>query len=394
MTSPFPRSARLLAGESRLGSGLLFVSALVLFGVWILWFVGARVPVYAASEHARLEVLRATHPVDAPAAGRAIDVQLTLDAIVTVGDVLVELDATTERLLLAEARAKASGIAPQVEATRKQAIAEERALVAYREQLGSTLLEADSRLQEADILTRAGVVEAERARRLFAQNLVPESDLTRARAEAERRAASQAALRATVERLRRESATGERDRASRVASLQRDVARLDAELASFAATINSLEHVIEARTIRAPASGRLGEVGTVRVGSVLAQGEHIATVVAGGDLRVVASFAPAAALGRVSAGQRARIRLDGFPWTEYGAVDATVTQVATELRDGLARVELTVDPRSSTRIPLQHGLPGVVEVTVEEVSPATLILRAVGRRAIATTPVSSAKSAP
>lgn len=50
MTSPFPRSARFLAGESRLGSGVLFVCALAFFGIWIASFVGARVPVYAASE--------------------------------------------------------------------------------------------------------------------------------------------------------------------------------------------------------------------------------------------------------------------------------------------------------------------------------------------------------
>ena len=32
-----------------------------------------------------------------------------------------------------------------------------------------------------------------------------------------------------------------------------------------------------------------------------------------------------------------------------------------------------------TTIPLQHGLPGTVEVEVERVSPATLVLREVGK---------------
>ena len=40
---------------------------------------------------------------------------------------------------------------------------------------------------------------------------------------------------------------------------------------------------------------------------------------------------------------------------------------------------VTVDAASATRIPLQHGLPGKVEVTVEESTPARLVLRAAGK---------------
>src|SRR5262249_6346494 len=158
---------------------------------------------YEASEHARLEVVRATHPVDTQAAGRVIAVNLTLDTTVQAGDVLVELDAATERLQLAEARAKASGIAPQVDATRKPAIAEERALTAYRDQLGATLLEAEGHLKEGQILSSVGKIEAERSERLLAAGLVPEAEVTQKRGEFDRRRASEASLQATVERLRR-----------------------------------------------------------------------------------------------------------------------------------------------------------------------------------------------
>ena len=36
---------------------------------------------------------------------------------------------------------------------------------------------------------------------------------------------------------------------------------------------------------------------------------------------------PEAALGRVRPGQSARMRLSGFPWTQWGTVPATVTRV-------------------------------------------------------------------
>ncbi len=379
MPSPFPNTVRLLTGQSTLGGRLLLLSSVALFGGWGAWFGSARVPVYEASEHARLEVLRATHPVDSLVTGRVVSVHLSLDALVAAGDVLVELDAVSERLQLAQARAKMSGIALELEATRKQIAAEERALAAFRQQLNAALPEAESRLREGEILTRAAKVEAERAQRLYAETLVPEAERARAKAEADRRVEAEQGLRATRDRVRRESTTGEADRQSRIATLEREEARLDAERGSLTASVLSLENDIERRTIRAPAAGRVGELGSARIGSVLAQGDHVATIVASGDLRVVASFEPASALGRIRAGQRARIRLDGFPWTEYGAIDATVTEVATELRDGRARIELSVSPRASSRIPLQHGLPGIVEVTVEEVTPATLVLRAAGR---------------
>jgi hypothetical protein len=97
-----------------------------------------------------------------------------------------------------------------------------------------------------------------------------------------------------------------------------------------------------------------------------------------GMLKIMTDFLPPAALGRIQPGQPARLRLEGFPWTQYGAVSATVASVASEVRDGWVRVELAVHPDAAPPIPLQHGLPGTVEVEVDHVSPATLVLRTAG----------------
>src|SRR5690606_35691448 len=117
--------------------------------------------------------------------------------------------------------------------------------------------------------------------------------------------------------------------------------------------------------------------------------------------RVHAAFPAATAMGRIVPGQSARIRLDGFPWSQYGTISAVVEQVAGESRDGLVRVELAVthndddDDDSDVLaglVPLQHGLQGSVEVAVEQVSPAVLVLRAAGRRNLASAPVADARS--
>src|SRR5262249_19890978 len=64
----------------------------------------------------------------------------------------------------------------------------------------------------------------------------------------------------------------------------------------------------------------------------------------------------------------------------YGSVTDRVASVADEARDGRLRVECSITPDPASLIPLQHGLPGAVEVEGARVSPATLVLHAVGKR--------------
>jgi hypothetical protein len=103
---------------------------------------------------------------------------------------------------------------------------------------------------------------------------------------------------------------------------------------------------------------------------------------------VVAEFPPSSALGRIRPSQAARLRLVGFPWTEYGSIAAVVNAVASEVRAGTVRVELAIQPDEASAVPFQHGLPGTVEIEVERVAPATLVLRAGGR--LLTRPVTQA----
>jgi membrane fusion protein (multidrug efflux system) len=68
--------------------------------------------------------------------------------------------------------------------------------------------------------------------------------------------------------------------------------------------------------------------------------------------------------------------------------------VGNEVRDGRVRVELAIDPHPHSAIPIQHGLPGSVEVQIERVSPATLALRAAGRLIAAPQTVPASQAGP
>jgi membrane fusion protein (multidrug efflux system) len=243
----------------------------------------------------------------------------------------------------------------------------------------AAVAEAQARLTEAEATAAVREERAQRMAQLPPGQQLSALELLQARAEAAAARASADALRTEISREGLERRGDQGDREVRVAQLEREIATLSGAIGTSAAAVAGLAEAVERRHVRAPVAGRLGEVATVVVGAVLAQGAQVATIVPRGDLRIVASFPPSEALGRVRAGQAARLRLDGFPWTWYGTVSATVTGVADEVRDGAVRVELVPEVQATSPIPLQHGLPGEVEVGVEDVAPVTLVLRAAGR---------------
>ena len=155
------------------------------------------------------------------------------------------------------------------------------------------------------------------------------------------------------------------------------MASLDAEAARAAAAARRWTLEVERRTVRAPVDGRLARVEAVRPGQVLAPGARVAEVVPPGRMRIVADL-PAEATGRIRAGQTARLRLDAFPPTRYGTVQARVARVGAEPRGGRVRVECEV-VRAPAGIPLQHGLAGTLEIAVGAETPAALLAGAADR---------------
>jgi multidrug resistance efflux pump len=375
----FATARRTLETDGFRGTTLGVLLVVGLLGAWGAWFIGAQVALYAVSETARLEMSEAAHPVAAPVAGRVVATHLILGHDVQGGEVLVELEATAQQLQMEEEQARVRMLAPQLTALHTAIAAEEQALREARHAARVALEEARARLREAEVAARAADEEAGLFARLQARNLSSQLDLLRAKGEAQKRRAAADTLRLAMSRLDSEHRTQESDRQARLEGLRRDVTRLTGDMTTAAATVERLAHEIERRHLRAPVAGRLGEVAEPRTGSVVREGDRLAAVVPRGELQVVADFPPPSALGRIQPGQRARLRLEGFPWTQYGSLGATVRRVASEGRHGRVRVELSVDPDGAALIPRQHGLPGVVEVQVERVAPATLVWRAAGQ---------------
>ena len=378
MASTFFRSLRSLEADNSQRSYLGLALAASLLTGWILWLFLAHVSVYAVTNKADLEVDRAAHPVESIVVGRVVATHMVLDQQVKAGDVLVELDSGTQQFQLSEEKTQLSGANPQIRSREEQIASEEQALVQDQQASKDALEEARAHYSEAEAAAKFAEAEAERLRKMYKAGVVAELDVNRSVADAQQRRAAADSLRYAVVRLEGEQRTRTNERKARIEQLTGELNKLRGDQATAGVTIQRLEEEVGRRRILAPIDGKLGEVAPLRVGTVVHEGEKLAAVIPTGKLRVVANFDPPVALGRVRPGQHARLRLEGFPWAEYGSVGATVTNVASEIRDGGIRVEMALDSNSGSRIPLQHGLPGSVEVEIETLSPASLVLRKAG----------------
>ena len=379
MPSPFSRTVRSLSSDRFRRSSVGLLAVAVILAGWLVWSVTARVTLYEATPTARLEVDSAVHPIEAAVSGRVAKNYIALGREVQLGEALVELEADSERLQLSEEESRVTALSAELAALHSQTSAARQAQIEAQQSAPAALDEARARYEEALASARLAEEEAIRLTSLYRNGLIAELDMIRARAEADRRRAGAQSLKSAITRQDKDLSALNSTKQAGVEDLNRGAAALNGEIKTRTAIVERLKHEIHRRIIRAPASGRLGETASLQAGQFVREGDKLGAIVPDGRLRAIAEFAPSSALGRIQTGQRARLRLEGFPWTEFGQLEATVSLVASEPRQGIVRVELIVHPESAPLIRLQHGLPGHVEIAIERASPAELALRAAGR---------------
>ncbi|MBV9082275.1 MAG: HlyD family efflux transporter periplasmic adaptor subunit, partial [Acidobacteriaceae bacterium] len=294
------------------------------------------------------------------------------------GDVLAELDTTAERLSLEEERTRRASILPQINALESQMTSERAGVGGERRVLDFSKQQALAQYEEAEAQALLAEQEWERAKRLRAEGILAQADAERAKSDAQSKRASAEKLKVAISTLEPALEVREHDRDVQLKQIAAEKAKLEADIAISDATIKRLENEIERRYVRAPVSGKVAECANLTAGSHIAEGQQLAVILPPGKVRAVAEFDPSSALGKLHAGQRATLRLEGFPWAEYGTIAARITRVADEIRDGKARVEFELTSVAPSRIPVQHGLPATVEVEVERTTPAALVLRSAG----------------
>jgi multidrug resistance efflux pump len=379
MNHPFHRSLYYVSRAGQWAFLLRLAALAIFFVLWGAWLLSARVPNYRETTSARLEDDNSVNTIASPVSGKVVAVHSRLGEQVEAGQVLVEIDAAPQRYQLSEERARGRAIRDQFATILDEISVEQRKLEAARNSGRAMLDQAKAHERAGLISARVAAQESAQKAKLYSQGLISESEYQKAVGEAERLQAEAQALNHAIAQMTADEQVKENEIKGQIARLRSEMSRAQGAEATQSASVSRLTGEINRRLVTAPASGKLGEMQDLRAGAYIHEGERLGAIVPPGRLRAIAEFDPASALGWIKPEQRARIRLTGFPWAQYGFIPASVTGVANEVRDGKIRVELAIDPDFSPTIQLQHGLPGTVEVEVERVSPATLILRAAGK---------------
>jgi len=359
VSTTFSRTLRSLEADGfqrSLGGLLLAVALLTALAAWLCL---ARVAIYEVTPTARVEAK--TYPVEAavPSPHLVSASYLTLGRVVQAGDILVLLGAADEQVKLDGEETRLSMQLQQLEQYQND-LAQNRAAYSAAQAEAQTALDAaNTEYQNAEAAAQAA--EARGA-----------SDAPQLRGTAD-------TLHFALLQLQTQQHTQATSTLARLDALEHLVLGLQLDIATTQTNINAFRTLLNEHAIRAPVAGQLGEIVDLQPGAVVSGGQRLAVIIPfPAELKIVAYF-PLTALGRLQPGQPARLRVDGFPWTQYGSISARVVNVARESKDGQIRVELTILPDPASPIPLQHGLAGTAEVEVERLSPAALVLRAAGQ---------------
>lgn len=377
MSSSFERTFSALRESRSRWPNAAIACAIVTLGLWVIWAGFSEVAVYKTSRAAHLEPLLAPTRIATVVSGRITEAYLQVGRRVRENDILLQLDPTEERILADISNERIHTLIPQLESLTRELALEADAVVqgGRSETSNEGELRAHLRSAQADQLA----AERDLAREIDAVKAGVSPVVAREKAEtavAQRRAAVEAIQHQLAAIVASHLEHGD-SRRVHAEQLERQRTELANALAAARSELAQHQAAIERHTIRAPVAGVLGEVNALRPGAAVHEGDVIATVVPDGALHVVAEYGPEA-LGRLRPLQPAHVRLEGFPWTHYGTLAATVISVGSELRNNAIRVELDLAPQHEFVI--SNGMTGAVDIEVDRVSPIGLFSRMLGEQ--------------
>ena len=331
-------------------------------------------------------------------------IELTLPVMAMDRDELAARQAGLQ-LTATRLEAERSGeplVLPPVAASFPALAAAERATHASRrEERAARLMELDARVRErelavAELLARRDGVRAERALAgrtlamtsdLVRDNLVSELEHLQSQREVQRLDGELATLEKSINRSEAALAAAREHRSAALATERRSTieglreARL--ELARVDELLRDASDQRDRAIVRSPLAGTVKAIRHHTIGAVVRPGEPLMEIVpAAGGLRIEAKLA-AADRGAVEVGQAARLKITAYDFLRHGTLAATVTGISADTLvdgDGLPYYELTLKPERTSldadgELPLRAGMQSAVEVMVERRTVLEALIR-------------------
>ena len=399
---------------SPLGSALVWLICIVFTGV-LAWSYFGWLDIHAIA-HGRVQPSGRSKVVQSMDAGRVAAIRVENGSAVKAGDIVIELNSTestadqqaNERdLAAAEAEivrrkaaieaAQLSAIVPPVELPLSDRIPEivrereRKVLLADLEQLAANLNALSSQISEREA-TRERLALSMGARKELIQFLQERVD---ARKSLDRKGLGyrgkvidalqdlgreKTSLASEIGQLA-EADAGVRSLQSKFAQVRSDfVADNSQKLSNSERRRDRLvQEVVKSRTkadrmwLRAPIDGTAQQLAVTTIGQVVASGQPLMTIVPADSPIEISALVRNQDIGFVESGQDAVVKIEAFPFTRYGTIEAKVLKVSREAVEETSAASLN-DPVEATR---PHGASPAPGKSL--VYPATLAL---ARRAI------------
>jgi multidrug efflux pump subunit AcrA (membrane-fusion protein) len=132
----------------------------------------------------------------------------------------------------------------------------------------------------------------------------------------------------------------------------------------------------------APGRGRIGFVAVKGRGETVARGQTVLSIVPDGAPLLVEIKVPNREAGRVRVGQRVRLKVDAFPFGDYGMLFGEVQSLATEAESGgeasfraVAVLERPYFVRDNETFDLKPGMAATAEIVTERKTMLQILLR-------------------
>jgi len=131
----------------------------------------------------------------------------------------------------------------------------------------------------------------------------------------------------------------------------------------------------EAQTLRSPVSGVVQQLAVHTVGGIVTPAQQLMVIVPAGERLEVEALVANRDIGFIREGQQAEIKIDAFPFTRYGIVEAKLTDISNDAisdenrgllykaRALMARDSIDIDGR---RVKLSPGMSVALEVKTGE----------------------------
>jgi hemolysin D len=378
MQVPFGKTLAYLDREERTTVGRRLLLGAFVAALWGAWLGFSKTTVYAVSEEGRLLAAGAASPVQPSVPGVVVENNLKLGAFVHVGEVLLQLDTAAEKLRRNEEQVKLDSLDIGIESLAAIIDAENGLALAVVRSGNSRSVAAATRAKVASDVASLTKQQNDAMKRLKEASLASGMEVLK-EAEAMQRQRGEVSINsAEASNAAADADKARKEVAVRLLNLQRELGDLKGKKAASSAILAQLDWEISRRTLRASIDGTIADMQSLPNGAGLVANQVVATIVPYAKMKWVAYFSPREAVGRIHEGQRARIRMDAFPWTAYGALYGRVVSVGSEPREQRIRAEFEVLQENS-QIPLSHGMSGTTEVEVESLSPIRLLLRLSGQ---------------